>query len=154
MSTGPQGFQRRVKDRVKKERKTIEFFISSTDEDEDGVEYEVSRDVYHATTPTEEQLFLIFASGGREDASIGDESAAVLGFFRDALPDGEYRRLVKRLRDPDDLDIDAQLLAEIFQWLMEQFQDFPTTPPSGSSGSQASSGARSTGRARGKGSTR
>lgn len=154
MATAPQGFRRRVKDRVSKERAEIAFYLETTDEDEDGNEIVVRRDDFTAKAPTEEQLLLIFAQGGREDASVGDEISAVLAFFRDTLPPAQYKVLISRLRDPDDVDVDAEALTEIFQWIMEQWQDFPTKSPSGSSTSQGSAGAKSTGRVRGKGSTR
>lgn len=154
MASAPQGFRSRVKDRVTKERAKVAFYLETTDEDENGEEFVVRRDDFVATAPTDEQLMLLMAVGGREDSSIGDEASAMLDFFKAALPADQYKVLLGRLRDPDDPDVDAESLGEIFQWLMERFQDFPTTQPSASSGSQGSSGARSTGRVRGKGSTR
>jgi len=153
MATAPQGFQRRVKERVLKTRPQVSFFLQTTDEDEEGNEIVLRRDDFVATMPSEEQLMLVFASGGREDASIGDEISAILQFFKDVLPPAQYKILVSRLRDPDDPDVDVETLGEVFSWLLEQWQDFPTKSPSVSSGTQGTSGARSTGRARGKGST-
>lgn len=154
MATAPQGFRRRVKDRVAKERTEIPFFLETVDENEEGEEIVVRRDDFVAKAPTDEQLMLMMALGGREDSGVGDEVAAMLDFYKAVLPANQYKILLGRLRDPEDLDVDAETLAEIFQWLMEKWQDFPTTPPSGSSGSQGTTGARSTGRVRGKGSTR
>lgn len=154
MATAPQGFQRRVKERAVQTRQQVPFFLETTDEDDEGNEIVVRRDDFVATMPSEEQLMLVFATGGREDASIGDEISAILQVFKDALPSNQYKVLIGRLRDPNDADVDADALMEIFSWLMEQWQDFPTKSPSGSSASQGSTGARSTGRARGKGSTR
>lgn len=153
MATAPQGFQRRVKERVHKTRPQVAFFLETTDEDENGEEFVVRRDDFVATMPTEEQLLLIYAAGGREDANVGDEISAMLTFFKDSLPPEQYKVLIGRLRDPDDVDVDGETLGEIFAWLMEQWQDFPTQSPSDSSGSAKSTGARSTGRVRGKGST-
>lgn len=154
MASAPQGFRRRVKDRVAKERTQISFFLETTDEDENGEEFVVRRDDFTAVAPTDEQLMLMMALGGREDAGVGDEVAAMLDFFKAVLPPAQYKILLGRLRDPDDLDVDAEALGEIFQFLMEKWQDFPTTQPSDSSGSRGTSGARSTGRVRGKASTR
>lgn len=154
MASPAQGFRRRVKDRaVREEQKTISFFLETTDEDEEGNEFVVRHDDFTAATPTEEQLMLVFAQAGREDSSAGDEVAAVLQVFKDVLPRDQYRVLIARFRDPEDVDVDSDALLDIFRWLMEQWQDFPTKQPSDSSGSRASSGARSTGRAPGKGST-
>lgn len=154
MATPTQGFRRRVKDRLVKERPVTHFFLESYDEDEEGNEIITRHDDFHARTPTEEQLMLAFALGGREESTTGDQSAAILSLLKDVLPDGEYKTLIKRFRDADDLDVDSESLMEIFTFLMEQWQDFPTSQPSVSSGSRAGSGGRSTGRARGKGSTR
>lgn len=152
MATAAQGFRRRVKDRVSKEREPIPFFIEVTDEDEAGNEIVVSRDDFTATAPTEEQLMLMMAYGGNSEATVADEVNAIISFFKDVLSDKDYRRLVKRLRDPQDVDVDSELITEIFEMLMEKWQDFPTASPAASSGSRASTGTRSTGRARGKGS--
>ncbi len=154
MATAPQGFQRRVKERVEKTRPQVAFFLETTDEDEEGNEFVVRHDDFVATMPTEEQLMLIYANGGNSDATVGDELHAIFSFFKDALPAAQYKILVSRFRDPDDVEVDGEALTEIFGWLMEQWQDFPTKSPSGSSTSRGSTGARSTGRARGKGSTR
>lgn len=154
MATAPQAFRRRVKDRVAKERPQVSFYLETVDEDDEGNEYVVRRDDFTATSPTEEQLLLVYAQGAREDATVGDEVSALLSFFKDILPASQYKVLLKRLRDPDDLDVDLQTLDELFKWIMEQWQDFPTTPPSGSSTSQGGTGTKSTGRVRGKGSTR
>lgn len=150
----PQGFIRKVKDRAAptQERKSVSFFLETTDEDEDGNEIVILHEDYTATMPTEEQLMLVFAEGGKESATMADEAAAMLDVFKAALPDAEYRRLYKRLKNPNDKDVDFELLQDLFAFLMEQWQDFPTTPPVGSSPSPSSTGGRSTGRVRGKGS--
>lgn len=154
MATAPQGFQRRVKERAEKERPKIAFFLETTGEDDEGNEIVVRHDDFEASMPTEEQLMLIYANGGNSDATVGDELHAIFSFFKDALPANEYKILMSRFRDPDDEGVDAEILTEIFGWLMEQWQDFPTKSPSGSSTSRGSTGARSTGRVRGKASTR
>lgn len=154
MASAPQGFQRRVKERAAKTRPQVTFFIESTDEDENGEEFVVRRDDFVATQPSDEQLMLVYAQGGNSEANVGDELSAVLQVFKDALPPAQHKVLMSRFRDPDDPDVDAELLMEIFGWLMEQWQSFPTQPPSASAASQGSTGPRSTGRARGKGSIR
>lgn len=154
MASPAQGFRRRVKDRVAEERPVVHFFLESVDEDEDGNEIVLRHDDFTATRPTQEQLMLVFAQGARDDSTLGDEMGAMLGFFKDVLPAAQYRVLTRRLRDPEDVDVDGEVLSEVFLWLLEQWQDFPTTSPAASSGSRATTGARSTGRVRGKGSTR
>ncbi len=154
MATAPQGFQRRIKERVEKTRPQVKFFLETTDEDEDGKEFVVRHDDFVATMPSEEQLMLIYANGGNSEATVGDELHAIFSFFKDALPPDQYKVLMSRFRDPNDVEVDGEAITEIFGWLMEQWQDFPTKSPSGSSKSQGSSGARSTGRVRGPGSTR
>jgi hypothetical protein len=155
MVTASQGFIRRVKDRADDgPRPSVGFFISTVDEDEDGNEIEVRRDDFTATMPGDEQLLVMVAEGGREGATVADEVAALLDFFRAALPAAQYRLLFRRFKDPQDPDVDFETLQDIFQWLMEQWQDFPTQQPAGSSKSSGSTGTKSTGRVRGKGSTR
>lgn len=156
MATAPQAFVRRVKDRevVTEEHPPIEFILRTEDEDENGNTVIVREDKFTASYPTKEQLLVLFAMGGNAQATAADETAAMFDTFRAILPAGQYRVLMKRFQDPNDVDVDMEALGDIFEWLMEQWQDFPTTPPSGSSTSPSASGARSTGRARGKGSTR
>jgi len=154
MATAPQAFVRRVKDRVKNERRETPFTLRTIDEDENGEEIIVREDTYLAVEPSEEQLLAAFAEGGREDATLADQTAAIFDLFRAALPESDFRRLYKRFKDPEDLDVDFEALNDIFEWLLETWADFPTQSPAASSRSRATAGTRSTGRAPGKGSTR
>ncbi len=155
MASAPQAFTRRVKDRVQREeRPTITFVLRTEDEDEEGNPIVVREDVFEAARPTEEQLLFLFAQGGNSEATLADETHAMFEVFKSILPASQYKVLMSRFRDPDDVDVDLEAIEDIFAWLMEQWQDFPTTPPSDSSASQGSSGPKSTGRVRGKGSTR
>ena len=155
MANTPQAFTRRVKDReVPREDRTIEFVLRTEDEDENGNTIIVREDKFTASLPTEEQLLLLFALGGNSNATAADETAAMFDVFKSVLPANQYKKLMNRFKDPNDPDVDAEAIADIFEWLLEQWQDFPTTPPSASATSPSASGPRSTGRARGKGSTR
>lgn len=156
MATSQKAFRRRVDDHLpkKQERETILVPIEDYYVDDEGNEVVTRRNEFNFSRPTQEQLLLAFAMGGREDSTVGDEVSAIFSFMKDTLPDNEYKVLVRRFRDPNDDTVNSDLLIEIFQMLMEEWQSFPTQQPSGSSGSQGSSGGRSTGRARGKGSTR
>lgn len=153
MATAPQAFTRRVKDRVTQERRETPFTLRTIDEDEEGNEIVVKEETYHAVEPSDEQLLVAFAEGGREDATLADQTAAIFDLFRAALPENEFRRLYKRFKDPEDVDVDFEALNDMFEWLLETWADFPTQSPAGSSSSRGTAGARSTGRARGKGST-
>ncbi len=156
MATAPRSFRRAAKKKV--ERPVIVFNLDwledlTEEQEAEGVEPEVIRsDVFHATRPSEEVLFLAAALIGDED-SVGGEAAAVIEIFRSALPDSEYRTLRQRLGDPED-SVDLDTLQEVMAWLMEEWSDFPTQPSLGSSGSQTGTGPKSTGRVRGPGSTR
>lgn len=155
MADAPQAFIRRVKDRATpEERKVISFFIQTEDENENGETVVVRRDDFTASYPTQEQMLWMFAQGGRADANIADQTAAMFEVFKEVLPADQYRVLISRFKDPNDPDVDAETVSDIFEWLMERWQDFPTQQPSGSSTSQGSSGTSSTGRSRGKGSIR
>ena len=155
MATAPQAFRRKLQDRLAPEsRETILVPIETYDDDDEGNEYLVRRDEYTFSRPTQEQILLAFSLGGREDSTMGDEIAAIFQFMKDTLPEVQYKRLIKRFRDPEDESVDSDMLIQVFQFLMEQWQSFPTQQPAASSGSQATAGGRSTGRVRGTGSTR
>lgn len=109
--------------------------------------------VLTANPPTPEQLALALAMGASEFATLADEMGAALELFRSILSKEDYRVLIRRLRDPRD-EVDLSMLSQIVEWLVEQWQDFPTQPQSASSRSEKPSGPRSTGRSPGKGSTR
>jgi hypothetical protein len=106
-----------------------------------------------AKPPTAEQLAITLAHGASEFATHADEMASALGLFKDILSPADYQTLVRRLRDPKD-EVDIEMISDIISWLVEQWQDFPTQPPSASSRSEKPTGPRSTGRSPGKGSTR
>lgn len=109
--------------------------------------------VLTANAPTAEQLAITLAHGASEFATHADEMSSALGLFKDVLSPNDYHTLVRRLRDPKD-EVDIAMLSEIIEWLVEQWQDFPTQQPSASSRSAKPTGPRSTGRSPGKGSTR
>jgi hypothetical protein len=113
----------------------------------------IKANTFTAMHPTAEQLAITLAHGASEFATHADEMSSALGLFKDVLPANEYHVLVRRLRDPKD-EVDIEMLAGIIEWLVEQWQDFPTPPPSASSRSAKPTGPRSTGRSPGKGSTR
>lgn len=113
----------------------------------------VKANIMTANAPTAEQLAITLAHGASEFASHADEMASALGLFKDVLDPKDYHILVRRLRDPKD-EVDLAMLADIIEWLVEQWQDFPTQQPSASSRSAKPTGPRSTGRSPGKGSTR
>lgn len=155
MATAPQAFTRRVKERVAPEENPVVTFVLRTeDEDDEGNPIILREDRFDASFPTEEQMLVLFAQGGRSDATTADETAAMFDIFKSILPPAQYRLLMRRFKDPTDVDVDAEALADVFEWLLEQWQSFPTSPQSASSVSRPSSGAKSTGRVRGKGSIR
>lgn len=153
VATSQQTFRRKIQSKVAP-RKEVAFTLvweQDASEVEEGQEPEVYRvDTFHATKPTDEQLFLIAALVGDEENEAG-EAAAVVEILRNSLPREEYRILRERIADPED-DVDLDMVKEVVQWLMSEWTDFPTKPSSGSSNSQASTGERSTGRVRGQGS--
>lgn len=156
MAQAPRSFRRAAK--KQEDRPTVVFDLTWEEDlsDEDaaaGKEPEVYRtDIFHATRPTDERMFMIAALIGDEDG-VGSEATAVMDLFRDALPDNEFRILRSRLSDPDD-SVDLDVLQQVVEWLMSEWTAFPTKPSSDSSPSQTSAGTRSTGRVRGAGSTR
>ena len=157
MANASQAFTRRIEDKVKEasgsdEPRTFEFTLNMIGTDEDGNEEVLRSDTFTSTMPTDEQLLLVYSMGGNTNATAADETNAMFEILRDTLPPGEYRLLIKRFRDPKDKGVDIDILGDVFEWLLGQWQDFPTKSPSGSSASRGSSGTKSTGRVRGKGS--
>lgn len=151
MTTAPRTFHRRVAEKkAEAPRPTVEFMIEREGPFEEG---EPQADQFHATLPSDERLFIMAAMAGDEDADGTAEAAATMDLLRDALPHDEFRLLKKRLLDPDDM-VDMGLLQDILIWLSEEWSTFPTVPSSASSASPPSTGAKSTGRVRGQGSTR
>src|SRR5687768_2660530 len=147
-TTAPRAFRRAA---TKSAERPITAFTLDWVDDED--EEKVYRsDTFHATKPTDERLFLVAAMIGDED-HLGSEATAVLDIFRDSLPHDEYVILKQRLVDPED-SVDMETIAEVLEWLMESWSDFPTGPSSASSQSPTRTGTNSTGRVRGTGSTR
>jgi hypothetical protein len=156
MAQAPRSFRRAAK---KQEARTVTPFTLVWDEDlteeqqAEGVEPEVYRsDTFHATTPTDERMFLTAALIGDED-NVAAEATATLDLFRDILPSDEFHILKDRLADPDDA-VNLEMVTEVLTWLMEVWSDFPTQPSSASSKSPTSTGTKSTGRVRGTASTR
>ena len=151
MTTAPKTFHRQVAaKKAKAERPTNEFMIENMDPVEEGEDPHA--DQFHATMPSDERLFVLAAMAGDEDAGGAAEAAATMDLLKSTLPEDEFRLLKRRLLDPEDI-VDMDLLQDILMWLMEEWSTFPTEPASASSASPPSTGARSTGRVRGKGST-
>lgn len=158
MTTPSRAFRRSVAEKKKgpASRPTVEFVLEWIDDeetDEDGNPVVHRSDTFHATMPPDERLFLIAALAGDEDASGAAEAAAVMDVFRSSLPAEEYSILRARLKDEQD-DVNLGMLQDVMFWLMGEWTSFPTQQSSDSSVSPPSTGARSTGRAPGKGSTR
>lgn len=149
MTTAPRSFRRQVAKKKAAERPAVEFTLDWVDEEGEVVK----STTFHSTMPSDENLFLLAAMAGDEDASAAEEAAGIMSLFKQSLPEAEYKELRSRLRDPED-DVTLEVLQEVIPWLMEEWTAFPTQPASASSASPASTGARSTGRVRGQGSTR
>ena len=120
------------------------------DEDEEGNEIIVRSDVFHASMPSNETLFFLMADLNDDDAD-GADVVAMKRLLMASLPADEFRILKQRLEDPED-PLDMEWLGEILQDVMKDWTDFPTEQSAASSGSPTSTGQRSTGRVRGKGS--
>lgn len=154
------------------EEAPIVFDLSTFDEDPDGVPLENGRggpllnadgnqivgrmrrqDIFTATRPSDDQMLISLVQGGRTDAPTADRVAVIFDFFRYVLPPNEHRILMARVKDRND-EIDTDMLTEIFEWLQEEWSDFPTESPSDSSRRLQASGKSSTGRSPGRGSSR
>lgn len=156
-------FRRAARRKANIEQEPITFDITTVKEDEDGNpvlddegnEIVLKKEVYHATPPNEDTLLASYVQAGRDGASTADKGAVIFDLFKASLPEDEYGRLIRRVRDPRD-EVGTEMLMDIYDWLMEQWGsgDFPTGSQSVSSPQQRTTGLPSTGRAPGKGSSR
>jgi len=152
MTTPTRSFRRSVAEKKGVAAPPIVEFTLDWVDDEDP-EKILRSDMFHATRPTDERLFLIAAMAGDEESGAASEAAAVMEIFRVALPAEEFRTLRSRIKDPDD-DVNLDMLQDVLFWLMGEWSSFPTEPASNSSKSPPATGVKSTGRVRGPGSTR
>jgi hypothetical protein len=155
MTSAPHAFRKAVGEKKVVERPTVTFVLESTSDtevDKDGEPIVVRSDIFHATQPTNERLFIVAATAGDEDSGAAQEAAMTFSLLKSVLPLNEYKIIRERLLDPED-DVDLSMLQQVLTWLMEQWTSFPTQQPSDSSTSPDSTGAPSTGRVRGPGST-
>lgn len=155
MATTPmQGFTRAVEQRAEEVNDVLAFFLKTTDGvDEDGNEIVYRYDEFHANRPTEEHMMLLMAEGMNRNATVADEAAAIFNLLRTVLSSKDYAIMEKRFKDPKDTGVSYEVLGDMFEWMMEQWSNFPTQSPGGSSASQAKTGGSSKGRVRGPGST-
>lgn len=160
-------FTRAARKKIEGDSRPVSFELRTGDPlmDEDGEEMfdgqgnpllnpdTIKVSVLTANPPTAEMLAIALAHGASEYSTLADEMAAALELFKGVLSKADYRTLITRLRDPKD-EVDLSMLGDITEWLVEQWQDFPTQPQSASSRSAKPTGPRSTGRSPGRGSTR
>lgn len=154
MTSATRTFQRQVTQKKKKDapKPVAEFTLAWMDEEDPDVA--VRSDTFHATQPSDEKMFLLAAMAGDEDASGAADAAATMQLFRESLPSGEFSTLRERLKDDADPAVTLDVLQEVVAYMMGEWSGFPTEPSSDSSVSPPKTGTTSTGRVRGKGSTR
>lgn len=105
---------------------------------------------YRMYLPTTSQLALLMAAhadGDEQETTVG-----LLKFMEGVFDPASYRALRKRFNDRTD-PLDLMKLMEIVTELVKEWTGFPTKPLSDSPPSPSKTGARSTGRVPGKGST-
>lgn len=123
------------------------------DEDDDVVEVDIDGEVYPARIPSVDELAMVMIDIQGEN--MGDRIAGVWSFIAACFDEDDEERIKARIRSRRDGLTLAFMLTDVMPGMMEAFSgNFPTQPSTGSSGSPASSGRRSTGRSPGKGSTR
>lgn len=77
------------------------------------------------------------------DSGTGDSAKALYNFLSSAMPDEEYERLQKQLKNPE-IIIDIDVIGEIVAWLVEEYSSRPTQRPENSSNGDSNSGLSST----------
>lgn len=115
---------------------------NETDPDDDYVEFAVDGFEVKAYRPDDGQLAVLYAMTGRHTDTT-DKIAGTVNFFFGLLDDESHTHLAKRLMDRRD-EFGIAKVNEILQYLVEQWSGRPTRPSPGSSGSQRSTGQKST----------
>ena len=77
------------------------------------------------------------------DSGTGDSAKALYNFLSSAMPDEEYERLQKQLKNPEVI-IEIDTIGEIVAWLVEEYSSRPTLRPENSSNGDLNSGLSST----------
>ena len=77
------------------------------------------------------------------DSGTGDSAKALYNFLASAMPEDEYARLQKTLRNPEVI-IEIETIGEIVSWLVEEYASRPTQRPENSSNGESNSGLTST----------
>ena len=77
------------------------------------------------------------------DSGTGDSAKALYNFLSSAMPDEEYEKLQKTLRNPEVI-IEIETIGEIVSWLVEEYASRPTQRPENSSNGEQNSGPTST----------
>lgn len=113
----------------------------------------IKQTVLHASRPDDDAMIVSFAAAGRADASTADRVSVIFDAFKDMLPASESRQLIARVKDRND-EVTIEMLTEIYEWLQEQWTDFPTQSSSDSSRRRSTGGRNSTGRSPSDRSTR
>lgn len=133
----------------------IKSFSSAVQEQESppigfAVEGDWGKEEFSAQRPGEGTLMLFMAYTVDDSEDSRGQVLQLLRLFEKILGAEGFKRFRKLI---DDGHLAPSGLINIFEWLMEQWADFPTQPSSDSPTSRPKTGARSTGRVHGKGST-
>jgi len=109
---------------------------------EDPVEFSLDGQVLHAYRPTEGQLALLMMALGRHTTETTKIAGAV-DFFVSICDQPSYTYLADRLQSREN-PIALEEIAEVVQWIIEEWAGRPTPSPSGSTPSHRRDGLNST----------
>lgn len=98
--------------------------------------------IYKAYQPTDGQYAFVMATTGKH-ASTQDQIAGQVNFFLSLFEQEDADALARRLLDRED-PFGLEEVTEIFTAMMEEWTGRPTQSSSGSSGSQRTTGRKST----------
>lgn len=77
------------------------------------------------------------------DSGTGDSAKALYNFLASSMPEEEYEKLQKTLKNPKVI-IEIETIGEIVTWLVEEYSSRPTQRPENSSNGDSNSGPTST----------
>lgn len=116
-------------------------------------EFLIDDEPYTVNPPDTTQIVLFQSAFQATDVQEADKIQELKEFTRSIFDAAGYRAIMERVRDKKD-PFDLVVLMQVIFAIIEEVTDFPTEESSDSTTARKPTGARSTGRAPGKNSTR
>lgn len=110
--------------------------------DYEPLEFELNGNVFKCRPAIQGTVMLEFIKKTSSENG-GDAATALYDFLQSSMPEEEYVRLDKLLKNPEVI-IEIETIGEVVTWLIEQYSKRPTQQPEPSSNGEPTSGTSST----------